>query len=384
LNEFSAARALYRGFVFLAVIAAAALLFRELIWVLLQLFVASILAAAMTPIVNAFTSSKRAQKWRWRPGRALVVLGLYVAGAIVAVLLGTIVLRAVAQDLELFVRSLPQYAASLSEFLTRLAERYPPLQELNVSNWIYTNLDTIAGFLQGALGGMAGAVGFVMNILGGFIDVLFTLFLALYITVDAPKMRDYMLVFWPVGRQGQVRRVANEMGARLGHWAIGQGLLCLIIGGGAWLGLALIGVPYSVMLGFIWAAAEFVPGIGPFISAIPSILLGFSVSPTVGLTAALFTLAWSQVENNVITPKVMGSAVELHPLVILVALMVGAELLGFTGALVAIPMAATLAVIVDEIRRERLRTQVLDGTEMAVLADAPVVPPEPYVQPTVP
>jgi predicted PurR-regulated permease PerM len=198
-------------------------------------------------------------------------------------------------------------------------------------------------------------------------------------------MRDYMLVFWPVGRQPQVRRLANEMGTRLGHWAIGQGLLCLIIGGGAWLGMALIGVPYAVMLGFIWAMAEFVPGIGPFISAIPSILLGFSVSPTIGLAAALFTLVWSQVENNVITPKVMGSAVELHPLVILVALMVGAELLGFSGALLAIPVAATLAVIVDEIRRERLRGQVLDETELAVLAEAPAAPPpEPLVQPTVP
>jgi predicted PurR-regulated permease PerM len=64
------------------------------------------------------------------------------------------------------------------------------------------------------------------------------------------------------------------------------------------------------------------------------------------------------VENNVITPKVMGSAVELHPLVILVALLVGSELLGAAGALLAIPVAATVAVIIDEIRRERMREEV--------------------------
>ena len=72
----------------------------------------------------------------------------------------------------------------------------------------------------------------------------------------------------------------------------------------------------------------------------------------------MFSLAWSQVENNIITPRVMGSAVELHPLVILVALLVGSELLGAAGALLAIPVAATIAVVVDEIRLARIRGQI--------------------------
>ena len=122
--------------------------------------------------------------------------------------------------------------------------------------------------------------------------------------------------------------------------------------------LQLIGVPYAALLGLVWALAEFVPGIGPFLSAIPTIVLGFTVSPAIGVAAAVFSLVWSQVENNVITPKVMGNAVELHPLVILVALLVGSELLGAPGALLAIPVAATLAVVVDEIRLERMRSEI--------------------------
>jgi predicted PurR-regulated permease PerM len=171
------------------------------------------------------------------------------------------------------------------------------------------------------------------------------------------------------------------MGARLGHWAIGQAVLCVIIGGGAWLGLQLIGVPYAALLGLIWALAEFVPGIGPFLSAIPSILLGFTVSPAVGVAAAVFSLAWSQVENNVITPKVMGSAVELHPLVILVALIAGSELLGAAGALLAIPVAATAAVIVDEIRLERMRSQNELSADGAVSsATMALEPTDPFIQ----
>jgi predicted PurR-regulated permease PerM len=196
-------------------------------------------------------------------------------------------------------------------------------------------------------------------------------------------MRNYMVVFWPNDRQRQIGDMSNKMGARLGYWAIGQGELCLIIGGGAWLGLQLIGVPFAAMLGLIWALAEFVPGIGPFLSAIPSILLGFTVSPTIGVAAAVFSLVWSQVENNVITPRVMGNAVELHPLVILVALVAGAELLGAPGALLAIPVAATLAVVVDEIRLERVRSQVAGGGDEVVIPELAVPPAtDPVAQPT--
>ena len=117
------------------------------------------------------------------------------------------------------------------------------------------------------------------SLLGGFLVVLFTIFMALYLTIDAARMRDYLVAFWAQDRQARVSRLANEMGARLGHWAIGQAMLCVIIGGGAWLGLVLIGVPYAALLGLVWALAEFVPGIGPFLSAIPSIVLGFTVSP---------------------------------------------------------------------------------------------------------
>lgn len=99
-------------------------------------------------------------------------------------------------------------------------------------------------------------------------------------------------------------------------------------------------------------------------------MLGFTVSPGVGIAAAVFSVAWSQVENNITTPRVMGSAVELHPLVILVALLVGSELLGAAGALLAIPVAATIAVVVDEIRLARIRGQLELSEDGAVPSDA--------------
>jgi predicted PurR-regulated permease PerM len=152
-------------------------------------------------------------------------------------------------------------------------------------------------------------------------------------------------------------------------------MLCVIIGGGAWIGSAIIGIPYAAIIGVIWALAEFVPGIGPFISAVPTIILGFTVSPATGLIAALFCLVWSQVENNVITPKVLGKAAELHPLVVLVSLLIGAELLGAAGALLSIPFAAAVGVLVDELHDVRLRSQV----EVSTTTDGVAEPIEPAV-----
>src|SRR5262249_15930753 len=129
---------------------------------------------------------------------------------------------------------------------------------------------------------------------------------------------------------------------------------CVLVGLGAGLALGLLGVPGAVLLALIWAVCVLIPGIGPFLSAVRTILLGFAAGPTTGILATVFSVVWSQLENNVMIPGVMGHTVELNPLVVLVAVLVGYELLGIAGAFFAIPMAAALAVVVDELHHERL------------------------------
>ncbi len=381
MNELGTSRALYRGGLFLLVIFIGALILHELVWVVVQLFVASIIAAAMTPIVNSVVASKRVRRLRWQPPRGVVVLVMYLLAALIAVTFGFVVVRAIVRESAMLLESVPQYTDLFTSWLASVVAAYPGLHEVNLDTWIALNMQVALGGLPVALGGMLTLVGLATSLLGGFLTVLFTVFMALYLTIDAPRMRDYLVVFWPPDRQQRAGRMSNEMGTRLGHWAIGQAVLCVIVGGGAWLGLQVIGVPYAVLLGLVWALAEFVPGIGPFLSAVPTILLGFTVSPEIGVAAAVFSLVWSQVENNIITPKVMGNAVELHPLVILVALLVGSELLGAPGALLAIPVAATLAVVVDEIRLERVRSQLAFSANGAVLADPAGAAP-PLTQPS--
>jgi predicted PurR-regulated permease PerM len=353
MSEAALARALYRAVVFGVVIVALVLLGLQLKWVLLQLFGAAIVAAGMAPVVRRFAAPGGVRPWRWRAPAALVVVLIYLLIAVVVLVLGTIMLRAVVEQVTTLLVRAPDYAAELQTWDALLAERWPVLARFDLSS-VYGGTAGLSQWLSTLLDQARSAAGLLLALFGGAINVIFVLFMALYLTVDGSSIRDYLVVFLPLGRQEQAGRVITNISLRLGHWVVGQLLLSVVIGVGAGIGLGLIGVPGASLLSLVWAFAEFIPGIGPFISAVPSIVLGFLAGPTTGILATVFTLLWSQVESNIITPRVMGRAVELNPLVVLLALLVGNELLGLAGALFAIPAAAALAVIVDELRQERL------------------------------
>jgi predicted PurR-regulated permease PerM len=210
--------------------------------------------------------------------------------------------------------------------------------------------------------------GLLTAFLGGAINVIIVLFIALYMTVDGAAMRDYMLVFLPASRRPRARRIIANMSWRLGQWVVGQLVVCVLVGLGAGIALALLGVPGAALLALLWAVCVVIPGIGPFISAVPTIVLGFTAGTTTGVLATVFAIIWSQLENNVMIPRVMDRAVKLNPLVVLAAVLVGKELLGLAGALFSIPLAAALAVMVDELHSERL----LDEQKLPVEFNTPV------------
>ena len=149
----------------------------------------------------------------------------------------------------------------------------------------------------------------------------------------------------------------------------------------------MLGVPYAVVLALIAGIMEAVPNIGPIIAAVPAVAIAALYSPLQALLVLILYLVIQQLENYIIVPRVMSRAVELHPLAVLVALLVGGELLGVLGAVLAVPVTAAISVIVDEIRAERIAPSVdaedlvsddllpkdgIAGQEDAPLAASPV------------
>ena len=360
MNELSLNRSLSRFAVVGISLVAVALLAIFLKFVLVQLFVAIIIAAGMSPLVAAMTDPERTRGWRWRPPRALAVLLIYTLSLVLLAVVGAVLVRAMAAEGEALVVRLPQSADELQAWIDEQTRTNPLLQQLGFGS-VAPTLDDLERYVLTFVRQLATAASWVAALFGGAITALFVLFMALYMTVDKERMLNYVVVFIPGKRQAQTRMIVQHISTRLGAWVIGQFVLCVSIGIGAWIGLAIIGVPGAALLGVIWAVAEFIPGIGPFISAVPTILLGFSVDPTVGLLSAVFSVVWSQVANNVVLPRVMSSAVKLNPLIVLLSLLIGKELLGLIGAIISIPAAAALAVIIDEIRMEHIANTTDDG-----------------------
>jgi len=221
------------------------------------------------------------------------------------------------------------------------------------------------------------------GVFSSLIHVLFTLFLALYLVIDGERIRRYMVEFLPSGRQSQALEITARIGLRLGAWARGEALLAAIIGGMTWIGAMVIGLPYAAALALIAGIGEVVPTIGPIVAAIPLIAVGLLSSPTQGLLALGLAILVQQLENNLIVPRVMGHAVELHPVVVMLAILAGGELLGIPGALLAVPVVAALSVVVDEFQRERLARRAARAAEQVDTLDHHDAEPQPISAPRV-
>jgi predicted PurR-regulated permease PerM len=146
--------------------------------------------------------------------------------------------------------------------------------------------------------------------------------------------------------------VSRDITSRVSAWLGGQLLLGGIIGVTATIGLWLIGVPFFFVLGLVCAIGELIPMVGPILSAVPAVAVALTVSPGTALITALFFLAQQQFENHVLVPKVMEHQVGVSSVTVIIALLIGGTLLGIPGALLAVPTAAALQVVFDELTQE--------------------------------
>lgn len=195
----------------------------------------------------------------------------------------------------------------------------------------------------------SGAVN-VFNILIAIITVFVTSF---YLLVEEKGFYSFLGTFLPDPKLRKTKEVLDKISDKMGSWLRGQLLLMISVGILNGVALALIGVPYALLLGLWSGVMEFLPYVGPILGAIPGVFLAFA---TMGVTEGLIVIAAYFVvqllENNFLVPKIMGKALGLSPVVIIFALLIGGKLLGFVGLLIAVPIAAVLSVFFEEWRNQ--------------------------------
>ena len=363
MTESAAWRVASRTVLFTLAVLIALWLLGQLSSVIVRVVLAIILAAGMKPLVDRLTARElRRQGW-WTPPRGLVVLVVYVVMIVLVSSAGGLILQVVVVELQNLVNGVPLYAPRIVAGVNEFLDLIPGGRDLVADFDIGGQLSGVVSQVFGVVGQAVFVFQRVIGLLSGLLDVLMILLLALYITTDGPRIARYLRAFLPPDRHEQAARITSRIFVRLGGWVSGQILLCVIIGAVSWVGLTLIGVPYAVVLALIAGIMEAVPNVGPIIAAVPAIIIAALYSPWQALLVAILYLLIQQLENYVIVPRVMSKAVELHPLAVLLALMVGGELMGVLGAVLAVPVTAAISVVVDEIRAERLAPSI-DGDDL--------------------
>ena len=310
--------------------------------ILLIIYISGLLAIGLGPTVHRIENALPASAGRLPRWFAILVIYLLLMGVLTVVGL-MVVPPLIDQSRELW-RRLPE----LIDQGQALLMRYGLLDHT-------ITLEEAVRRAPGpgdAVGTVAMAVTRVFTGLFAFITILILTF---YLLLESDTLFAGFVRLFPGAERARVNDVATKITTKVSAWLNGQLILAGSIGMTAAIGLYLLGVPYFYVLALIAAFGEMIPVVGPIFSAIPALAVAATVSPRTMLFTALFLLAQQQLENHVLVPKVMERQVGVSAVTVIVALLVGGSLLGILGALLAVPSAAIIQVVVQELLEERDR-----------------------------
>ncbi|MFZ0631285.1 MAG: AI-2E family transporter [Acidobacteriaceae bacterium] len=302
--------------------------------VLVVIYVSALFAVVLMPVVRAIMKLRIG---KWHPGRGMAVfilLLLTTGGLTVFFIVG---LSPAFRDLREFIRELPQRGP---EFFARL-EKIPVLRDID--------LDALQEKIQDMTANLATyAVRFATNWAGTVARILAGIVLTIYFIIEGDEAYAWFLSLFPLGLRMRLDKTLARASSRMGRWLLGQGSLMLILGISSTIVFALLHIRYAYALGVIMGLFNLVPVAGALISV--SLVVLVAALDSWGRVAGvlIFYFTYLQIENTWLTPRIMRTQVDLAGLTILIAIFVGSSLAGVIGAMVAVPTAVLIAVLIEE------------------------------------
>jgi len=300
---------------------------------LVLLAISFFLSIALEPGVNYLNRKG------WRRGLAAGVIFLVVV-LVVGLFIGLMVPLVVDQVSKL-IENVPSYVDRLAD----VADRFGiDLSSERLSEALTSFQDDLAGFAGDIAGGIFG-VGSAL--LGTMLNILTVGLFTFYMTADGPRLRRALLSMLPARRQREVLWVIEVAIDRTGGYFYSRALLAGVSAAVAWAAFSIIGIPYPLALA-LWMGilSQFVPVLGTYIGGILPLAIALIESPWKGLAVFGYVLVYQGIENYLLAPRVTARTMELHPAVAFGAAFAGGSLLGVPGALMALPVAATVQAMV--------------------------------------
>ncbi len=362
--------------VVLLTVAALWLLARPLAVIVPPILVAMILIYVLNPLVTLLA--------RWRVPRLVGSLLSLLLFAVVLVGVGALLTPALVEQVTTFAEVAPELGREFTErvdawlvgvgFNVDLGGEFDPEAAADQVQGFLADADArsgLAAFISGLGGLFTGVVNFVIAIVVGP-------FVAAYALWDLPRIGRWARQAVPPANREEVLLVAHRLSQVVGGFIRGQLIIAAYVGVATSIGLAIIGLPFWLVLGIVAGITNLVPLIGPFVAGLLGVLVAL-FTDGVGLAVAVVIVMTivQQGDNQIISPLVMGRTVRLHPLVVLLALLVAGTLYGLFGLLIAVPVVAAANVLLGHAWRTRVPWASEGGeAEEAAARAGPLAPPE--------
>jgi len=305
--------------------------------VLVLIGVAFFLALGLEPAASWFVNRKLP---RWASTTLVFAIFLAMVGAFVAAAVPPLV-----QQASELIHQAPHYlqqAQDHSSVIGRLNERFHVQQRIT---------DTINGSGGSVVSGVVSAGSAVF---GAVADSLVVIVLTVYFLVDMPRIRTNLYRLVPHSRRPRAILIGDEVFAKVGAYVLGNVLISVIAGAATFIWLMAFNVPYPLLLGIFVALLDLVPVVGSTIAGVVVAAVALTVSLPVCIATTVFFVVFRLLEDYLLVPRIIGRAVKVPALITVVAVLIGGALLGIVGALVAIPIAAALQLLTQEVLYPRL------------------------------
>ncbi len=320
-------------------------LVRQVIFILLF---AIVVASAVNPFGNWLDRKKIP--------RLLGILLLYLIVFTLVVFILTLIIPFVSQEVGQLTEDLPRFIAQITASLEAIKGESETA--FSIISQFQGLLDAFSQFLQES---SQSAVGLIINIFGGVVSFFGVVVISFYLSVMRGGIDNFLKSVVPDKYESYVLNLWHRSERNLGRWFQAQVLLSLIVGLMTFVGLSLLGIKFALVLAVLAMILELVPNVGPVLAAIPAVGLGFFESTSLGLWTIVLYIVIQQIENQILTPLILGKALGINPVVVIISLLIGFNLAGILGMVLAVPVATVIVEWFNDIaeKKEKARAAAI-------------------------
>ncbi|MBE6081864.1 MAG: AI-2E family transporter [Tissierellaceae bacterium] len=323
---------------------------------LFGMFIFSVIMAYLfNPIVNFFEKRKIR--------RSLGILIVYAIILGVIVILSLTIIPNITKEAKKLMEILPLYLNRIFDFLNNIYDRYyssiyslPP-QLQGVEQAVMGNAENMGNILSENIKKITSSM---MNIFPKITSIILVPIFTFYLILDKDSIKNKIYITVPKDKRQDFSRLSKEIDKALGEFIRGRVIVAIFIGVSTTIALLILKIPFGLVIGLIAGIADIIPYFGPVIGIIPAVIFALLDSPLKALWVIIIFTVIQQIENDLITPKIIGESIGIHPITVIVSLIIGGEIMGIWGMVLAVPAVAVGKIVFSFFMEKLNKNQIID------------------------